>query len=194
MTQQKPLSGKKVAMLVTDAFEQIELTSPRQALMDAGAEVKIISNKAGEVQGFKGKEKADSFKVDFTFEQANPDDFDALMLPGGAYNSDKIRMVKEAQQWVQTFDRTNKPMAVICHAPWLLISAGVAKGRRLTSYYTLQDDLRNAGATWMDEPMVRDRNLVTSRNPDDLPQFNQAMVELFQEAQVGEKHTTRSQR
>ncbi|HZW03828.1 MAG TPA: type 1 glutamine amidotransferase domain-containing protein [Anaerolineaceae bacterium] len=191
MTQQKPLSGKKVAMLVTDAFEQVELTSPRDALIEAGAEVKIISNKPGQVQGFKGKEKADSFKVDLTFEQADPDDFDALMLPGGAYNADKIRMVKEAQQWVQTFDRANKPMAVICHAPWLLISAGVAKGRRLTSYYTLQDDLRNAGATWTDEPMVRDRNLVTSRNPDDLPQFNRAMVDLFQEAAVGEKQAAR---
>ena len=187
MTQQKPLRGKKVAVLVTDAFEQIELTSPRQALIDAGAEVKIISNKSGEVQAFKGKEKGDTFKVDYTFDQTSPDDYDALMLPGGAYNSDKIRMVKEAQQWVQSFDRANKPMAVICHAPWLLISAGVAQGRRLTSYYTLQDDLRNAGATWMDEPVVRDRNPVTSRNPDDLPQFNQAMVELFQEAPVGVK-------
>jgi protease I len=175
------LDGMKVAILVTKGFEQIEMTDPRQTLHEAGAETFIISPKGGRVQGFHGVDPADEFDVDLTLDQADPEDFDAALLPGGTYNADKLRVEPKAQQFVKKLDEKGKPIAVICHAPWLLVSAGLVKGRSLTSYHTLQDDLRNAGAYWLDVEMVRDRNWVSSRNPDDLPAFNRGMLELFVE-------------
>jgi protease I len=179
--KEKDLNGMRVAILVTKGFEQVEMTSPRDALHKAGAETFIISPSGGKVQGFDGTETADQFEVDMTLDQADPKDFDAVLLPGGTYNADKLRVEPKAQAFVKKMDEKGKPVAVICHAPWLLISAGLVKGRRLTSYHTLQDDLRNAGAHWQDLEMVRDHNWVSSRNPDDLPAFNRAMLEMFAE-------------
>jgi protease I len=173
------LKGMKVAILVTDAFEQIEMTEPRQALEKAGAQTIIIAPKSGQVQGFDGKEKADSFKVDKTLDQADPNDFEAVLLPGGTYNADKLRMEQKAQDFIKMIDEAGKPIAVICHAPWLMVSAGLVRGRTLTSYYTLQDDIRNAGGNWVDKEVVIDQNWVSSRNPDDIPAFNREMVRLF---------------
>ena len=179
------LKGKRVAIILTDGFEQIEMTAPREALEKAGAKCVLIAPKDGEVQGFKHHDKADKFKVDLTLDKANPSEFDALMLPGGVINADAIRIEKKAQQFVQELDRAGKPIAVICHGPWLLISSGVMKGRHITSWATLQDDLKNAGAQWEDKECIRDRNWVSSRKPDDLPVFNREMVTLFSAAQPG---------
>ena len=178
---QTKLNGMRVAILVTDDFEQVEMVEPRMALQKAGATTKIIAPKAGQVTGVNHDQKADSFPVDLTFEQANPDDFDAVLLPGGAINADTLRMEPKAQAFVKAINQSNRPVAVICHAPWLLVSAGCVQGRKLTSYYTIQDDVRNAGGNWVDEQMVRDHNWVSSRSPDDLPAFNQGMVSLFSE-------------
>ncbi len=178
------LNGLRVAIIVHDDFEQVEMTEPRKALDQAGAQTVLISTHSGEVNGFKHDQKADSFKVDMELDQANPDDFDALLLPGGALNADSLRMVPKAQDFARRFDQAGKPMAVICHAPWLLVSAGLVNGRTLTSYHTLQDDIRNAGGRWQDREMVHDANWVTSRSPKDIPAFNQAMIDLF--AQVAE--------
>lgn len=177
--QNNTLTGKRVAILVTDNFEQAELVEPKKALEQAGATTKIIAPKSGQVQGMQHGQKANSFPVDLTLEQANPADFDAALLPGGVVNADALRMEPKAQEFVRTLDRQGKPLAVICHGPWLLVSAGLVRGRTLTSYYTLQDDLRNAGATWLDQEMVHDRNWVTSRSPKDLPAFNRGIIELF---------------
>ena len=173
------LKGKRVAIIVTDGFEQIEMTSPREALEKAGAKCVLIAPKDGEVQGFKHHDKADKFKVDMTLANANAGEFDAVMLPGGVINADAIRIDTKAQQFVQQIDRAGKPVAVICHGSWLLVSAGLTKGRHMTSWPTLQDDLRNAGAQWEDKECIRDRNWVSSRKPDDLPAFNREMVSLF---------------
>ena len=183
------LKGKRVAIILTDGFEQIEMTSPREALEKAGAKCVLIAPKDGEVQGFKHHDKADKFKVDLTLDKANPSEFDALILPGGVINADAIRIEKTAQQFVQELDRAGKPIAVICHGPWLLISSGVMKGRHITSWPTLQDDLKNAGAQWEDKECIRDRNWVSSRKPDDLPVFNREMIAMFSAAQParGEK-------
>ena len=181
------LTGKRVAIIVTDGFEQIEMTSPRDALEKAGAKCVLIGPKDGEVQGFKHHDKADKFKIDLTLAKANAADFDAVMLPGGVINADAIRIDKKAQQVVQEMDRAGKPIAVICHGPWLLISAGLMKGRHITSWPTLQDDLRNAGAQWEDKEYIRDRNWVSSRKPDDLPVFNREMVSLFAKEAKTEK-------
>lgn len=177
----KHLDGLRVAILVDNDFEQVELTKPRQALEDAGAETKILSPKSGTVRGMNHDEKGDTFNVDLALDQANPDDFDAALIPGGVINADKLRMVEPAQQFVKRFQEDGKPIAVICHGPWLLVSAGLVRGRTLTSYYTLQDDIRNAGGNWKDQECVRDGNWVSSRNPDDIPAFNKAMLELFAE-------------
>lgn len=191
----KRLDGLRVAILVTDGFEQAEMTEPRKALDQAGAVTKIISNKPGQVQGVNHDEKADTFPVDMTLDQANPGDFDALLLPGGAINADTIRMEQKARQFVQQIDQSGRPIAVICHTPWLLVSSGCAKGRTMTSYYTIQDDLRNAGANWVDQEVVRDHNLVTSRSPKDIPAFNPAIVSLFAEyKEKGPISTTSTQR
>lgn len=181
MEQQK-LSGMRVAILVTNDFEQAELVEPKKALEQAGAKPVIISEQAGQVQGMNHDVKADSFKVDMTFDQARPDDFEAVLLPGGALNADKLRVNPKAQAFVRQFDRVGKPIAIICHAPWLLVSAGLTKGRTLTSYHTIQDDIRNAGGNWQDQEMVRDRNWVSSRSPKDLPAFNRGMLALFGES------------
>jgi len=178
------LTGKRVAIIVTDGFEQIEMTSPREALDEHGAKTVLVSPKDGKVQGFKHHDKADSFNVDLPLAQANAADFDAVVLPGGVINGDALRIEKRAQQFVQEMDRAGKPIAVICHGGWLLISAGLVKGRRITSWPTLQDDMRNAGADWQDREVIRDRNLVSSRKPDDLPAFNREMVNAVAETRA----------
>jgi protease I len=177
----QPLQGKKVAILVTDGFEQEELESPRQALDQAGARTEIIAPKSGMVRGWKHTEWGDSFKVDRTLENANPHDYDALVLPGGVINPDKLRINNEAVEFVRDFFRHGKPVAAICHGPQTLINAGVVEGRRLTSYQSIQTDLVNAGAHWTDEEVVVDNGLVTSRQPSDLPAFNRKMIEEFAE-------------
>lgn len=176
------LKGKRVAILVVDGFEQVELTSPRDALHAAGADTVIASAKKGTVQGFNHDEKGDSFDVDTTFGDLRAEEFDGVLLPGGVINADKIRMDESARDFVRAIDAAGKPIAVICHGPWLLASAGLVEGRRMTSYYTLQDDLRNAGAKWVDEECVRDRNWVSSRKPDDLPAFNKEMIRSLEQA------------
>ncbi len=179
--QQNKLNGCRVAIILSDDFEQTEMTEPRKSLEQADATTVLISPKPGQVTGMNHDTKADTFKVDMTLDQAQPGDFDAVMLPGGALNADFLRMNPKAQDFVRQMDTNGKPMAIICHAPWLLVSAGLVKGRTLTSYQTIQDDIRNAGGNWVDQEMVRDRNWVTSRSPKDLGAFNPAMVSLFAE-------------
>jgi protease I len=175
------LKGMRVAILLSDGFEQVEMTSPREALEKAGAKCILVAPKGGKVQGFKHHDKADSFDVDLELAKANASDFDAVLLPGGVINGDAMRMEKKAQQIVQETDRAGKPIGVICHGGWLLVSAGLVRDRHLTSWPTLQDDMRNAGANWEDSECVRERNFVSSRKPDDLPAFNKAIVSLFGE-------------
>jgi len=178
---EKSLQGMRVAILATDGVEDVELREPRQALEQAGAKTTLFAPKGGSIQSFKHFDKADNFKVDSTLENANPSEFDAVLLPGGALNADTLRVDPRAQDFVRTIDREGKPIAVICHAPWLLVSAGCVRGRTITSYHTIQDDIRNAGANWQDQEVVRDRNWVSSRQPSDIPKFNKAMIELFSE-------------
>jgi protease I len=179
---QKNLNGLRVAIIATDYFEQAELEKPKQALDDAGAITKIIAPKPGEIQGVNHIEKGNKFKVDMTLADARPDQFDAILLPGGAVNADALRMVPEAQRFVQEFDRAGKPIAFICHAPWLIVSSRLARDRTFTSYHTIQDDMRNAGAHWVDKEVVRDKNWVSSRQPSDIPAFNSQMIALFADA------------
>jgi protease I len=181
------LKGRKVAILVADGFEQVELEKPRQALKDAGADTSIVSPKEGRmkddrVKGWNFTEWGDELPVDIALDKASPDDFDALLLPGGVINPDKLRMIPPAVEFVKSFFDAGKPVAAICHGPWSIIEAGAADGRRIASWPSLKTDLRNAGAEWVDEPVVLDSNLVTSRKPDDIPQFNRAMIELFGQA------------
>lgn len=173
------LNGKRVAFLVTDGFEQVELTGPREALERNGAVVDILSEKEGTVRGWNHDKPADEFAVDATFEGASLDLYDALVLPGGVQNSDTIRLIPAAQKLVKSHDSARRPLAVICHGAWLLVSCGLAKGRRLTSYKTLQDDIRNAGGDWVDEEVVVDGNLITSRKPDDIPAFSEQLVKAL---------------
>jgi len=177
------LEKKKVAILVADGFEQVELTEPRKALEAAGAATKIVSPAQGVVTGWNHIEWGDNFTVDVPLQEASADAFDALLLPGGVMNPDKLRRNPKVQQFVRAFFDAGKPVAAICHAPWTLIDAGVARGRRLTSYESIQMDLKNAGAEWVDEEVVVENGLVTSRKPDDIPAFNQKMVEEFAEGQ-----------
>ena len=179
MNQQ--LSGKKVAILVENGFEQVELTEPKKALEQAGAQTKIISPQRGQVKGWQHTDWGDEFPVDVPLEQANPDNYDALLLPGGVMNPDKLRINKQALRFVRMFFDDGKPVAAICHGAWTLIDAGVVKGRTLTSYVSIQTDLKNAGANWVDQEVVVDQGLVTSRKPDDLPAFNRKMIEEFAE-------------
>ena len=185
----KPLDGMRVAIVCATNFEQIEMTEPRQALRDAGAETMLLSPKGGSIEGMNHDVKADKFQVDMPLAEVKPESFDALLLPGGALNADKLRVVPEAQNFVRSFQAHHKPMAVICHAPWLLASAGLVRGRKMTSYHTIKDDLRNAGAEWVDQEVVVDDNLVTSRQPSDIPAFNREMIALFsrQRAQTGQR-------
>ncbi len=182
MPDQK-LTGFRVAIIANDLFEQAELTEPKKALEEAGADVKVISKKSGEIQGVQHDKKSDKVKVDLTLDQANADDFDALLLPGGAMNADSLRMEEKAQEFARAIDSSGRPIAVICHGPWLLVSAGLAKGRKMTSYFTIQDDVKNAGAQWQDSECLVDRNWVSSRQPSDIPRFNQEMLRLFSEHQ-----------
>ena len=175
------VQGVRVAILATDLFEEAELIEPRKALQEAGAQVVVIAPKAGEIQAVQHDKKTQKVKVDMTLDDARPNDFDAVLLPGGAMNADALRMEKKAQEFVKNIDSAGKPIAVICHVPWLLISSGLTKGRHMTSYYTIQDDLKNAGAKWSDEVSVRDRNWVSSRKPDDIPAFNKEFITLLGE-------------
>ena len=173
------LNNLRVAVLATDGFEESELTEPVKALRDAGAQVDIISPHGGEIQGYKHHDKSIKVRVDRTLDEARPDDYDALQLPGGALNADQARMEPKVQAFIQAIDRAGKPMAVICHASWDLVSAGLVRGRTLTSWHTIQDDIRNAGGNWVDREVVVDGNLVTSRGPKDLPAFNREMIALI---------------
>lgn len=171
------LNGMHIAILVTNGFEQAELVKPRAALEQQGAITKVVSEKPGQVQGFHHYTQADHFNVDLTFAQADHEDFDAVLLPGGVMNSDYIRLLPAAQNFVKGMQQNGKPIAVICHGAWLLVSAGLVKGRTLTSWPTLQDDIRNAGGNWVDQEVVTDGNWVSSRKPDDIPAFNREMTE-----------------
>jgi protease I len=173
------LSGKKVAILAADGFEQVELTKPRAALDEAGARTTVVSIKPGKIQGMNHADKGDTVAVDRTLEEAKPEDFDALMIPGGLMNPDTLRSSKEALEFVRHFFREGKPVAAICHAPWVLIDASVIRGRTVTSWPAIKTDVRNAGANWVDKDVVVDNGLVTSRRPDDIPAFNNKMIEEF---------------
>ena len=174
----KPLQGKRVAMLMTDGVDQIEYTSPRSFLEEQGATVVLLSPKAAgdEVQGFNHMQPADRFKVEMNVRDAKPADFDGLVLPGGVANPDQLRLSKEAIDFIRDFDAEDKMVAAICHGPWTLIDAGIATGKHLTSWPSLKRDLMNAGAEWSDEEVVLDARLVTSRKPDDLPAFNDMLL------------------
>jgi protease I len=173
------LKGKKVAILAADMFERVELEEPRKALEDAGADVEIVSIHDGEITGFDHFDPVTALRVDRTVEEVSPDDYDALVIPGGVGNPDQLRGDENAVAFVRGFHGAGKPMAVICHGPWALIEAGVVRGRRLTSWRTLETDIRNAGGDWVDQEVVVDGNLVTSRKPDDLPAFTREMTRLF---------------
>lgn len=185
MPSQNGLQGFRVAILATDGVEDAELREPKRALEKAGASTTLIAPKQDSIQSFKHFDKKDKFDVDMTLADADAKKFDAVLLPGGALNADTMRVQPQAQEFVRQMDRQGKPIAVICHAPWLLVSAGLAGGRTLTSYHTIQDDLRNAGAKWQDAEVVRDRNWVSSRQPSDIPAFNHAMIALFSEKKGG---------
>jgi protease I len=177
MTQQ--LTNKKVAILVADGFEQVEMTQPKQALEEAGAQTHIISPNGDRVQGWNHFDKADYFTVDVALEQADPANYDALLLPGGVANPDQLRTKPAAVRFIQAFAEAGKPIAAICHAPWTLIEAKLVKGRSLTSWESLKTDLQNAGAQWVDQEVVVDNGLVTSRKPQDIPAFNRKMIEAI---------------
>ena len=173
------LQGKRVAFLATDMVEQVELTEPWKAVKDAGGTPELVSLKEGEIQGFNHYDKADTFKVDRTVEEARAEDYDALVIPGGVGNPDTMRTDENAVQLVRDFFEQGKPVGVICHGPWMLVEAGVVRGRKVTSWSSLQTDIRNAGGDWVDQEVVVDDGLVTSRKPDDLPAFNEKIVEEF---------------
>jgi len=176
------LKGVKVAILVEDGFEQVELTEPRKALDEAGAETRIVSPKGERVRAWNFTDWGDKFPVDVSLDQARPQDFDALHLPGGVMNPDSLRIQPKAVAFVKAFFDAGKPVTVICHGPWTVIEAGAARGRRIASWPSLKTDLRNAGAEWMDQEVVVDNNLVSSRKPDDIPAFNREMLKLFSRA------------
>ncbi|MDQ3537441.1 MAG: type 1 glutamine amidotransferase [Actinomycetota bacterium] len=174
------LSGKTVAFLVApEGVEQVELTEPWEAVKQAGGRPQLISTDSGEIQAFNHLDKADTFPVDRTVSEAGPDDFDALVLPGGVTNPDFLRTDRDAVAFAKSFFEQNKPVAAICHAPWTLVEADVLRGRTVTSWPSLQTDIRNAGATWVDEEVVTDKNLITSRKPDDLKAFCATLVDAF---------------
>src|SRR5947209_10381874 len=173
------LSGKKVAILAADGFEEVELTKPRKALDDAGAQTSVVSLKSGKIQGMNHADKGETVAVDLTLDDAKPEEFDALMIPGGLMNPDTLRSTEEALEFVRHFFREGKPVAAICHGPWVLIDAGVVRGRTLTSWPAIKTDVKNAGGKWINEEVVVDNGLVTSRKPDDIPAFNRKMIEEF---------------
>jgi len=173
------LKGIRLAILATDGVEQAELIEPRKFLEQQGVKTTLLTPKAAQIQAFQHMDKGEKLDAQGPIDGAKAGEYDAVLLPGGALNADKLRMNEEALRFVREMDQAKKPFAVICHAPWLLVSAGLVKGRHMTSYYTIQDDLRNAGADWKDQEVVRDGNWVTSRQPSDIPAFNRAVAELF---------------
>jgi len=175
------LQGKRVAIIAADMVEQVELVEPRKALEAAGAKTELLSIKPGTIQGFNHFDKADEHKVDKLVEEADASDYDALLIPGGVGNPDQLRADENVVQFTRDFFEQGKPVAAICHGPWVLVEAGAVKGRKLTSWPSLQTDIRNAGGNWVDEKLVVDEGLVTSRKPDDIPAFNRKMVEEFAE-------------
>ena len=185
---EQALKGMKVAILVTDGFEQVELTEPRKALDQVGADTRVVSPKAARVRGWKFTDWGDELPVDVRLDQARPEDFDALHLPGGVINPDSLRMQPAAVAFARAFFESGKPVASICHGPWMVIEAGAARGRRVTSWPSLKTDLKNAGADWVDEEVVVDRGLVTSRKPDDIPAYNKEMIKLFGQAKARSQH------
>ena len=181
------LNGIRVAILASNGFEEAELLEPRAVLENVGAKITLIAPKPGKIYGMKHHDKGREVAIDLELAKANPGGFDAALLPGGALNADALRVEKQAQEFVRQIDRAGRPIAFICHAPWLLVSAGLTKGRTLTSYHTIQDDIRNAGGNWVNQQAVRDRNWVSSRQPSDIPEFNEAMIELFAGAKARAK-------
>jgi len=179
----KDLTGKKVAILVDEGFEQVELIKPRKALDRLGAQTQVVSPQEGEVRGWNVKRWGKSVAVDVPLHSADPSAFDALLLPGGVMNPDKLRMNPKAVEFVKHFIDARKPVAAICHGPWMLVEAGAVRGRTLTSWPSLQTDIRNAGGNWVDEEVVTDRGIVTSRKPDDIRAFNKKMIEEFAEGE-----------
>jgi protease I len=183
----RKLAGKKVAILAADMFERVELEEPRKALEAAGAKTEVISIHGGEIRGFDHFDPANTVKVDKTVEEASAGDYDALLVPGGVGNPDQLRGDENAVAFVRAFAESMKPMAVICHGPWVLVEAGVARGRTLTSWPTLQTDIRNAGGNWVDREVVVDDGIVTSRKPDDIPAFNEKMIDEFAEGRHADR-------
>jgi len=175
------LTGKRIAALVDNGFEQVELTAPKKALEVEGARVDVVSPQPGKVKGWQHTAWGDEIAVDRPLRDAQPDDYDGLLLPGGVMNPDRLRMNEQAVRFVRAFVDARKPIAAICHGPWTLIEAGAVKGRRMTSWPSLQTDLRNGGANWVDEQVVTDNGLVTSRKPEDIPAFNEKAIEEFAE-------------
>jgi protease I len=173
------LQGRRIAFLATDMVEQVELTEPWKAVKEAGGQPELISLEEGEIQGFNHYDKADTFPVDKTVEEARADDYDALVIPGGVGNPDTMRMDENAVEFTRQFFEQGKPVGVICHGPWMLVEAGVLRGRKVTSWPSLRTDIQNAGGNWVDQEVVVDEGLVTSRKPDDLPAFNEKIVEEF---------------
>lgn len=186
------LQGTRVAILVTDGFEQAELLEPRKALDEVGATTMVVSPKDNKVKGWNHTEWGQEVPVDVPLHSANADDFDALLLPGGVINPDKLRIIPEAVQFVKSFIDGGKPVAAICHGPWTLIEAGAVLGRTITSWPSLKTDLKNAGANWVDKEVVRDRNLVSSRKPDDIPAFNREMIQMFAEGTTQARNRART--
>ncbi len=186
MVANENLNGMRVAILVVDGFEQVELTGPREALEKQGVSTTIISKKAGKVQGFKHHDKADSFDATLGFDKAKAEDFDAVLLPGGVINGDELRAIPAAQHFVQEIDEAGKPVFVICHGGWILVSSGLVDGRTMTSWPTLKDDIRNAGGNWVDEEVVVDGNWVSSRKPDDIPVFNNKLIDVLHQHRSGQ--------
>jgi len=181
MAAEKQLLGKRVAILATDGVERVELLEPRKALDEAGARTVVVSPNTGKIRGWEHDHWGDDILVDQSLESVRADDFDALMLPGGVMNPDHLRQNESAVQFVRSFFEAGKPVAAICHAPWMLVEAVVVAGRTLTSWPSLRTDIRNAGGEWVDREVVTDEGLVTSRKPDDIPAFNRKMIEEFAE-------------
>jgi protease I len=181
MMMASELTGKTIAILVADGFEQSELAEPKRALENAGARAEIVSPVPNEVTGWKDKDWGDKFPVDVPLDSADVNSYDALLLPGGVMSPDKLRTIPKAVEFVKSFVDTGKPVAAICHGPWTLVEAGVLKGRTVTSWPSLQADIRNAGGNWVDQEVVNDNGLVTSRKPQDIPAFNRKMIEEFSE-------------
>ncbi len=178
---EQTLQGKKIAFLATDGVEQVELVEPRKALDDAGAETVLLSIEEGQIQGFDHLDHADKLDVDGKIAEASPEDYDGIVIPGGVANGDFLRADEDTVRFVAEFAKTKKPIAAICHAPWVLVEAGIAKGAKLTSFPALKTDIENAGGTWVDEEVVVDSGLTTSRNPGDIPAFNAKIIEEFAE-------------